>query len=154
MPFNREYRIENIERHAAGTTIPVAAMEGQPLRATSNPPRDIAERTFHFALRILKVVRAVPADAGGYVIARQLARCGTAVGANVEEAQGLHTRKDFARRMNTARTEARESRYWLRLLAEDGTLPEGRLGDLIGEADEITRVLTAIIKNTRLKDSE
>ncbi|MCK4341442.1 MAG: four helix bundle protein [Phycisphaerae bacterium] len=117
-------------------------------------PFDIAERTFGFALRILKVVRALPHDVYGHVFAKQLIRSGTSVGANIEEAQGLHTRKDFARRMNIARTEARETLYWLRLIAEDGMLQRERLTDLISEADEIARILTTIVKNARRDESQ
>jgi four helix bundle protein len=137
--MNIEYRIENTAR-PRGAGKPTAVV-------------DIAERTFQFALRILQVLRALPRDLTGQVVVRQLLRCGTSVGANTAEAQGLHTRRDFARRMNTARTEARESLYWLRLLAERGMLPSRRLNPLMAEADEITRVLTAIVKNARREKS-
>ena len=72
---------------------------------------DIPERCFAFAVRTLKLVRALPRDVGGQVVARQLARSGTSVGANVEEAQAAHSKADFARRMNIARAEARENLY-------------------------------------------
>jgi four helix bundle protein len=137
--MNSEYRIENTAR-PRGAEKPAAAV-------------DIAERTFQFALRILRVLHALPRDSAGQVLGRQLLRCGTSVGANTAEAQGLHTRRDFARRMNTARTEAREALYWLRLLAESGMLPSRRLKPLMAEADEITRILTAIVKNARREKS-
>jgi four helix bundle protein len=144
--MNSEYRIENTGRRGSGD-------QGTHRRGKVRAPVDIAERTFQFGLRILKVLRAVPRDPAGQVIGRQLLRCGTSVGANVAEAQGLHTRRDFARRMNTARTEARETVYWLRLITESAMLPARRLGPLMAEADEITRVLTAIVKNARREES-
>jgi len=96
----------------------------------------------------------MPRDLGSQVIARQLARSGTSVGANVEEAQGAHSRRDFARRMNIARTEARESLYWLRLVADCEILPRKRLEALLTEADEIVRVLVSIVKKTRRASAE
>ena len=116
---------------------------------TQPKPRDIEQRTFAFALRILKVVAALPRSTAGTTIARQLARSGTSIGANVEEAQGAHSKADFARRMNIARGEAREVHYWLRLAAESKLIPRTRLHEVIEEADELVRILTAIVKKTK-----
>ncbi len=111
--------------------------------------RDIEERTFKFAVRIVKLVNAIPRTTVGAVVARQLVRAGTSIGANVEEAQGSHSKRDFAHRMNVARREAREAMYWLRLVAEAGLLEKERFEDIIGEADELVRILTAIVKRSR-----
>ncbi|MBI5866030.1 MAG: four helix bundle protein, partial [Planctomycetes bacterium] len=70
-------------------------------------------------------------------------------GANVEEAHGSHSRADFARRMNIARAEARETLYWLRLITEGGLLPQRQRTDLLTEADEILRILVATVKTIR-----
>ncbi|MCH7807753.1 MAG: four helix bundle protein [Planctomycetes bacterium] len=111
--------------------------------------RDIEERTFTFAVRIVKLVNAIPRTTVGAVAARQLVRSGTSVGANVEEAQGSHSKRDFAHRMNVARREAREALYWLRLVAESDLLEKERFEDIIGEADELVRILTTIVKRSR-----
>ena len=76
-------------------------------------------------------------------------RSGTSAGANVEEAQGAHSRKDFARRMNIARTEAREVLYWLRLIAEADLLGPTRMTEITREAEEILRILVATMKKLR-----
>ncbi|MCP4249473.1 MAG: four helix bundle protein [bacterium] len=110
---------------------------------------DIQKRSFAFAVRVVRLVRVLPSDTGGRTIARQLARSGMSVGANVEEAQGSHSRADFARRMNIARAEAREALYWLRLIAESELLPPERLKEMITEANEIVSILTSIVKTTR-----
>lgn len=116
-------------------------------------PRDeqweIRERTFRFAVRIIKVVNAVPRSTSGMVVSRQLARSGSSVGANVEEAKAAHTRKEFIRKMNIARAEAHESHYWLRLMAATELVPDDRLTEITSEANEIVSVLTAIVKNAR-----
>lgn len=120
----------------------MVAREGEP---------DITRRSFAYGVRILKLVRALPRDIGGQVVGRQLARCGTSVGANVEESQAAQSKTDFARRMNIARAEAKESLYWLRLVSEAEMLPAGRLPGLMKEADELIRILTAIVKSSRRK---
>ena len=113
---------------------------------------DIPRRCFALAVRILRLVRVLPRDTGGQVVGRQLARCGTSVGANVEEAQAAQSKLDFARRMNIARAEATETLYRLRLLAEAEMVPRGRLTAMLEEADELVRILTAIVKSSRQKE--
>jgi four helix bundle protein len=110
---------------------------------------DIRSRSYDFALRVVKLVRALPRDAATVVIARQLARSATSVGANVEEAQGGQSRKDFAHKMNVARKEAGEAHYWLRLPRDTDTLPRPRLDPIVNESDEIVRILVTIVKTTR-----
>ena len=77
----------------------------------ASQPRDIERRTFAFAARIVKLVNAIPRSVAGNTLGRQIVRSGTSVGANVEEAQGSQSKKDFTRRMNIARAEARETLY-------------------------------------------
>lgn len=112
-------------------------------------PPDILDRTFRFAVRVTKLVRALPKSVDGYVLAKQVMRSGTGIGANVEEAQGAHSKKDFARRMNIARAEARETLYWLRLIKEAELISAARLEELVNEADELVRILTTIVKKSK-----
>lgn len=110
---------------------------------------DIQRRTYEMAVRIVRVVQALGRDVSSQVIAKQLARSGMSVGANVEEAQGAHSKKDFVRRMNIARTEAREVLYWLRLIADTGIMPRRRLTEITREAEEVVRILVSIVKTAR-----
>jgi len=110
---------------------------------------DIHDRTFALAVRILRLVRSLPNDMSGRTVARQLARSGTSVGANVEEAQGGHSKAEFARRMGIARSEARETLYWLRLIGATEMVAPERLAEIRREAEEIARILTAIVKKAR-----
>ncbi len=116
--------------------------------------RDIEERTFAFGLRVLKVIRAMPSDVASVAVARQLVRSGTSIGANVHEAQGSSSRAEFVRRIVIARSEAMESRYWLRLVAGACMLPARRLDPLIAECDELVRILIAIVRSARRKDGQ
>jgi four helix bundle protein len=116
--------------------------EGQ--RPKAVPPYDLRERTMAFALRIVKVVDALPRTTAGFVLGKQVCRSGTSVGANVEEAQAAQTKPEFSRKMNIAKAEARETRYWLRVIGGSELIPDSKLGPLIVEADELSRILTAI----------
>ena len=116
--------------------------------------RDIEKRTLEFAVRIVRLAGAMPRTGAAAVLSRQLVRAGTSVGANVEEAQHSPTKKDFAWRMNVARAEARESLYWLRLIAKSETMKPQRLAALTDEANELVSILTTIVRRTRSKESK
>ena len=92
---------------------------------------DIPRRTFAFAARVIRLIRRLPKDTAGQVIARQVAKSAASIGANVEEAQGSHSKAEFARHMGIARSEARETFYWLRLIAKSEMVPRDRLQDLL-----------------------
>ena len=114
------------------------------------PVRDICERTFRFAARIVKLCQTLDETRGvNRTLANQLLRAGTSIGANVEEAQAGQSRPDFLSKYAIARKEARETHYWLRLLVETGILSEEKLADLIEECDQIIAILTTIIKKTK-----
>ena len=111
---------------------------------------DIPARTFEFARRVVLLCRVLDASPGvRRTLARQLLRSGTSVGANVEEAQASQSEADFISKYSIACKEARETHYWLRLLAATEILPESRLNDLQAECSELIAILTTIIKKMR-----
>jgi len=112
-------------------------------------PRDIVERTFRFSLRIVKLVGSLPRTVAGEVIARQVMRAGTGIGANVEEAQAASSPREFSRKMEIAQAEAREALYWLRLVGESELVARRRIAELVKEADELVRILTVIARRAR-----
>src|SRR5215210_7688788 len=81
-------------------------------------PIPMGERTIAYAVRVVQLYRALARDSAGRVIARQLLRSATSVGANIHEAQAGQSRADFIAKMSIANKEATESRYWLRLISE------------------------------------
>jgi len=85
----------------------------------------------------------------GRTLSRQLLRSGTSIGANVEEAQAGQSRSDFLSKYSIALKEARETYYWLRLIAGCEILPAIRLAEISQESNELVAILTAIIKSTR-----
>ena len=109
-------------------------------------PRDIVERTFPFALAIVRACKACERRNGtARTLARQLLRAAPSVGANVEEAQAGQSRADFISKYAIALKEARETRYWLRLLMESGDCPDESSAALCLEAEELKRMIAAII---------
>ena|SRR5208337_2007771 len=109
-------------------------------------PYDIVERTFQFALNIVRLCKECERrNNSARTLARQLLRSGTSVGANVEEAQAGQSRADFISKYAIALKEARETRYWLRLLIESGDCPGEASSALVQEADELKRIIAAII---------
>ena len=106
-------------------------------------PYDLRDRTFEFAVRILDLVEALP-PIGYAKIADQISRSGTSVGANVEEADGALSRPDKRKAFVIARKEARETRYWLRLIDRKLGKKVSVRAD-IDEASELIYILSAII---------
>lgn len=116
----------------------------------TNNVRDIRERTFEFALRIIKLCNELNKRPGVCRdISRQLLKAGTSVGANAEEAQAAQSKPDFISKNSIALKEARETHYWLRLLIAAKVIPEARLVELRDEAEEIKRILGSIVVSAK-----
>jgi four helix bundle protein len=113
----------------------------------------ILDKSFKFGLRILKLyihLKKKKVDGG---LCSQILDSGTSIGANVEEAVGGSSRKDFISKLQIAYKEARETRYWLRLLRE-GEMLERKLADsFLIDCDEIIAILTAILNSSKGRNS-
>ena len=114
--------------------------------------RDIRKRAFQYSLRAVKLYHALQEakDGAGWVIGKQFLRAATSIGANIEEAQAGEAHADFIHKYGIAQKEARETIYWLGLLAEGAILPRLRLTPLIKETEEIYAVITAIIRSAKI----
>ncbi len=110
---------------------------------------DIRARSFEFAVRIIKFVGKLSRNIAGYKIGGQLLEAGTSVGANVEEATGAFSKKDFTYKMGVALKEARESNYWLRLIKVSELFKGDELEFLLKESEELRRILTSIVKTSK-----
>ena len=120
------------------------------MTGNESKPRDIKERTFAFALEIVRLCRTLDGKRGtARTLGRQLLGSGTSIGANVEEAQAGQSQADFISKYNIALKEARETIYWLRLLDASEEYPDGACKTLTQEAEEIARIIGSIIVNTR-----
>jgi four helix bundle protein len=112
-------------------------------------PVEFKSQTRAFALRVIRLVEALPKSAVGDTIGRQLLRCGTSVGANYRSACRAKSRADFIAKMKIVEEECDEALYWIDLLIESGQVRAARLDDLVQEADTILSLVVASIKTAR-----
>jgi len=112
---------------------------------------DIHQRVFNFVLRGLKVIRYLPQTQESKIIINQYARSLTSVGANDNEADGTSTKKDFIHVYTVVRKELKEARYWLRIISNLYDVLAPRLESLLTESDELIRIISVIIANTKKK---
>jgi four helix bundle protein len=104
---------------------------------------DLKQRTKAFALRILKLVDALPNSRKGRIISDQLGRAGTAVGANYRASCRARSRAEFIAKIGVVEEEADESAYWLELIMEDGLIASSKVQPLHKEAEEITAIMAS-----------
>ena len=109
----------------------------------------ILEKTFQFALRNVKLFAHLKTKKVEREILIQILKSSTSIGANTEEAIGASSKKDFIYKLEIAYREARETRYWLRLLKESELLEEKLSISFINECEEIIKILSAILKSSK-----
>ncbi len=109
--------------------------------------QSIQDRSYEFACRVIRLVDHIARKSLVMrTIARQVLRSATSVGANLEEASAAQSKPDFISKCSIAAKEARETRYWLRLLIAAKGVTRERLAPLIEESDQLVAILTTIIK--------
>ena len=109
----------------------------------------VQQKSYAFALRIVKAYRHLTEVKKEFVLSKQVLRSGTSVGANVEEAIGGQTKKDFYAKLNIAYKEARETLYWLRLLQDSDYLSKKEAASLMTDCDELLKIIGSIIKTMK-----
>ena len=109
----------------------------------------IVDKSFNFSLLVISLYKKL-IESHEYVLSKQVLRSGTSIGANVEEAIAGQSRKDFIAKMSIASKEARETKYWIRLL-ERSEFINYDYEMLLREVDDIINILTAIVKTSQLK---
>jgi len=112
-------------------------------------PQDIQKRTFDFGVRVVELVDRMPRTLSGELLAKQLLRSGTSVGANMQEADGAESKKDFIHKVSIAYKEARESRHWLATIQATIMKEDTEIFTLLTESDELVRILFTILRNSR-----
>ena len=114
-------------------------------------PEEFKQRTRTFALRVVRLVGALPNSRTARVLGQQLLRCGTSVGANYRSACRARSRADFIAKMGIVEEECDESLYWVGLLIESGDLRADLVQHLIQEANEILSMVVASINTARAR---
>jgi len=105
--------------------------------------QELQNRTKQFALRVLKLIDALPRSAAGRAISNQLLRAATAVGANYRSVCRARSRAEFVAKLGIALEEADESLYWLELIRDGSLLPKSKLVLLLKEAGELTAIFAS-----------
>ena len=114
----------------------------------SNPIKD---KSFDFAVRIVKFAKWLDEQKVNYKLIDQVLRSGTSIGANVTEAGSAQSKKDFAYKMQVAFKEANETRYWLELLVASETINKEVATSLLSDITEIIKLLAAILKSSKMQ---
>lgn len=113
--------------------------------------KDLSERLYNFALKIVKLVRELPREMAAQEIGRQLLRAGTSAAANYAEATVAFSKDDFTYKINTSFKEVKESNLWLRLLRDSGIKRGDTIEDLIQESVELGNILGKSVKTAKSK---
>lgn len=112
-------------------------------------PYDIKQRTFLFAIEVIKLSRNMQTEAKEFFLSKQVMRSGTAIGALVREAQNAESDKDFIHKMAIAQKECDETIYWLELISESNLSSKDKTSVLIIEANELLKIIRTIILNKK-----
>jgi four helix bundle protein len=114
-------------------------------------PDELSERLLDFAVRIGKVVDALPDTRLGRHIAGQLVRCGTSAPPNYEEGRAAESRADFIHKLAICLKELRESRFWLRFIIKANLLPKHKMNDLLDECEQLMNVIGQSVLTAKSK---
>lgn len=115
----------------------------------TRPAGELRERTKAFALRVIRLCAALGDHGIAGTISRQLVRCGTSVGAQYREACRGRSTAEFVSKIQSATQELDETCYWLELLVEAEIMPDGRMRELMREADELMAMLVSSAKTAK-----
>jgi four helix bundle protein len=109
----------------------------------------VQSKSYAFAVRIVRLYQHLCLEKKEYVLSKQVLRCGTSIGANIEEAIGGQSRADFVSKMAVAYKEARETSYWLRLLRDTDYLAPSQFRNIYADAEELCRIIASIQKSAK-----
>jgi four helix bundle protein len=109
----------------------------------------VANKSYQFALEIIKAYKQLTIDKREFILSKQLLRCGTSIGANVNEGLSAESKRDFIHKLNISLKESREALYWLNLLKDSEYLPNETFELLSVKCSEISKILMSIILTTK-----
>ncbi|MEF3691737.1 MAG: four helix bundle protein [Candidatus Moraniibacteriota bacterium] len=109
----------------------------------------VQEKSYSFAIRVVKLYKYLIENQKEFILSKQILRSGTSIGANIEEAIGGQSKKDFLSKISIAYKEARETSYWLRILKDSNYLKLKQFESIFSDLEEIQKILIKIIKTTK-----
>jgi len=110
-------------------------------------------KSYNFAVKVVRLSQYLVSEKREFVLSKQLLRSGTSIGANIEEAIGGQSKKDFIAKMSISYKEARETRYWIRLLFDTDYINETTRSECLLLIDELLRIIGSIIKTSKVANS-
>ena len=113
----------------------------------------IQKKSFDFAVRIVNAYKYLQTEKKVFVLSKQILRSGTSIGANVEEAIGGQSKKDFIAKTSISYKEARETIYWIKLLVATGYLEKDLAQSLLDDAEELSKILSSILLTSKQNNS-
>lgn len=109
----------------------------------------VKDKSYSFSLRIIKLYKHLADNEKEFVLSKQVLRCGTSIGANIEEAIGGQSKKDFINKISIAYKEARECHYWIRLLRDSNYLESESADTILNDCDELIKLTGKIISSSK-----
>jgi four helix bundle protein len=109
----------------------------------------IQDKSYKFAIRIVKLYKYLVEQKKEYVLSKQILKSGTSIGANIEEAIGGQSKKDFISKISISYKEARETYYWLRILKDTDYIDDTQFNSLEIDINEILKIITSIQKSLK-----
>jgi len=142
---------EGLKSRTSNVQRPTSNVQRREERATAGSERrfDLEERLLEYAVRIIRLVDALPATRAGRHVADQLLRCGTSPLANHGELQGAESRKDFIHKLGICLKEIREARRWLRLVHRVPLLAPSKIDPLLAETESLIKIFAASIRTAQ-----
>ena len=114
-----------------------------------NKENIVMNKSYAFALRIIKLYKHLIANKKEYVLSKQVLRSGTSIGALVKEAEHAQSKADFINKMNVALKEANETEYWLMLMKDSDYLDEKSFSSIHADISELIKLLASIVKTSK-----
>ena len=107
-------------------------------------------KSYQFSLRIIKLYKHLTEDKREFILSKQILRSGTSIGANVEEASGAQSKKDFIAKFHISLKEAKETHYWLRLIKDSEYAETILIDSFLKDCDELIIIMISILKSSKI----
>ena len=109
----------------------------------------VMDKSYAFALRIIKLYKYLLTDKKEYVLSKQMLRSGTAIGALIKEGEHAQSKADFINKMSIALKEANETSYWIQLLKDSEYISPSEFNSIFSDSEEIVKLLVSIVKSSK-----
>ena len=107
------------------------------------------DKSYAFALRIIKLYKYLLTDKKEYVLSKQMLRSGTAIGALIKEGEHAQSKADFINKMSIALKEANETSYWIQLLKDSEYISQSEFNSIFSDSEELVKLLVSIVKSSK-----